>query len=363
MNQKRMSAKVSFIVAMYNVAAYIEQCARSLFEQTEKDLEFIFVDDASPDNCTEIVRRVMGEYPERVPQVKIVRHEQNKKIIETRRDGLSAATGEYVTFIDGDDYVEPRMAELAYGKAAETGADMVLYDIYGYSKDGVQVVQAVSPIALKQNMKYNDAIIFRWVMPYLTCKMIKRDILTTNDIAWAVKSYGEDVVLSISAAYYTKKVEYLQTPLYHYRYNPQSITNSIDKERLVKNYSDYMDNMRVIDDFLTRKGVSDYYAAGLYTSKLNVRSHLLPLVGERNYRRMWFRCFPEINKEMFWGGKGHKSRFRDKLWYVCIGLGLYPRMRKTLVKRKFWPGHEFARGAFYFHELYQESLKRDGLKK
>ena len=149
MNQKRMSAKVSFIVAMYNVAAYIEQCARSLFEQTEKDLEFIFVDDASPDNCTEIVRRVMGEYPERVPQVKIVRHAENKRIIETRRDGLSAATGEYVTFIDGDDYVEPRHAELAYGKAAETGADMVLYDLYGYSKDGVQVVQAVSPIAIQ----------------------------------------------------------------------------------------------------------------------------------------------------------------------------------------------------------------------
>ena len=128
MNQKRMSAKVSFIVAMYNVATYIEQCARSLFAQTEKDLEFIFVADASPDNCTEIVRRVMGEYPERVPQVKIVRHEQNKKIIETRRDGLSAATGEYVTFIDGDDYVEPRHAELMYAKAVQSDADCVICD-------------------------------------------------------------------------------------------------------------------------------------------------------------------------------------------------------------------------------------------
>ncbi len=353
-----MIAKVSFIVAVYNVAAFIEQCARSLFEQTERDLEFVFVDDASPDDSVEIIRRVMEDYPERVPQVKIVRHEENKKIIETRRDGLSAATGEYVVFVDGDDYVEPQLAELVYGMASETGADMVLYDLYGYSKDGVQVVKAVSPIAIERKLRYDDAVIFRWVMPYLTCKMIKREVITNNDVAWAVRPYGEDVVLSISAAYYSKNVEYLQMPMYHYRYNPQSITNSIDKEHLLKNYSDYMENMRVIDDFLTKNGVADYYAEGLYTSKMNVRNHLLPLVGEREYRKMWHESFPEINKEMFWGGKGHKSRFRDKLWYVCIMSGLYPRMRETLVKRKYWPGHEFARGAFYFHELYQESLKK-----
>ena len=123
-------AKVSFIVAMYNAAAYIEQCARSLFEQTEKDLEFIFVDDASPDDSGDIVRWVMEDYPERMPQVKIVRHERNKGIAPTRRTGVEVATGDYVIFIDGDDYSEPKLAELAYDKAVETGADIVLYDFY-----------------------------------------------------------------------------------------------------------------------------------------------------------------------------------------------------------------------------------------
>ena len=351
-------AKVSFIVAMYNSAAYIEQCARSLFEQTEKDLEFIFVDDASPDDSGDIVRWVMETYPERMPQVKIVRHERNKGIAYTRRTGVEVATGDFVIFIDGDDYSEPKLAELAYDKAVETGADIVLYDFYEHKPNDVKVSPTVSPVAINKRMNYRDAIIFRWVMPYLWVKLIKRSIFTDNEIVWAVRNYGEDPVLSTCVAYYAKTVEYIQVPLHHYRFNPNSLTNGIDKAHLVRNYEEYSENMQLIDDFLRKKGCADKYAAALYINKMNARNYLLPLVGEKKYREMWHDTFPEINKEMFWGGKGHNSRFRDKLWYVCIMLGLYPRMRKTLVERKFWPGHEFARGAFYFHELYQESLKK-----
>ena len=350
--------KVSFIVAMYNVAAYIEQCARSLFEQTERDLEFVFVDDASPDDCVEIVSRVLEEYPDRKPQVKIVRHTYNKGLPTTRRDGLAEATGEYVIFVDGDDYSEPKLAELTYAKAVETDADMVLYDYYHYTKDGVKPGITVSPIAFERKLNYRDATIFRWVMPFVWVRLIRRSLITDNDVLWAVKSHGEDVVLTISLAYFCKKIEYLQVPLHHYRYNPKSVTYNINKEKLLRLNEDYRDNILRLDIFLKRKGCADYYAAGLYTSKLNGKNHLLPLVGEREYRMMWLREFPEVNKEMFFGGKGHKSRFRDKLWFVCIATGLYPRMRKTLVKRKYWPGHEFARGAFLFHEAYQDSLKK-----
>ena len=72
-----MSPKVSFVVAIYNVAQYIEQCVRSLYEQKLENIEIVLVDDCSPDNSLEIALRVLDEYPHRKPQVKVVRHEKN----------------------------------------------------------------------------------------------------------------------------------------------------------------------------------------------------------------------------------------------------------------------------------------------
>ena len=121
-----MSVKVSFIVAVYNVAAYVGECVRSLCGQTMEDIEIVIVDDCSTDNSLEIVQRVLDEFPHRKEQTKIVHHERNKDIPQTRWDGIMAASGEYTIIIDGDDFVDIRMAEVLYDKAVETGADMVV---------------------------------------------------------------------------------------------------------------------------------------------------------------------------------------------------------------------------------------------
>ena len=125
-----MKPKVSIVVPVYKVEAYIEQFVRSLFEQTLEDLEFIFVDDASPDESVAIIKRVLDEYPQRKGQVKFIRHEHNMDLPQTRKDGLNAATGEYLIYVDSDDWVEPNYAELLYTKAQETNADIVVCDCY-----------------------------------------------------------------------------------------------------------------------------------------------------------------------------------------------------------------------------------------
>lgn len=350
--------KVSFIVAMYNVATFIEQCARSLFEQTERDLEFVFVDDASPDNSVEIIHRVMEEYPERVPQVKIVRHEKNRRIVETRRDGLQAATGEYVVFVDGDDYVEPRMAELMYAKAAESGADSVLCDFF-YTTNEDYEAGAIPQDYIDQGVDLRSAILNRDLNPYVWSKLVRRTVLTDNDIVWGKGSYGEDIVLSTMEAYYSKSVVCVNVPLYHYRNNPHSISNMIDEQRLVRIHEDYTGNIQIIEEFLRSKGCVDQCVKGLYLSKISARNYLLPLVGMRKYRKMWMESFPEINKSIFWGDKSHKSTCRDKIWYLGVALGFYPRFRKILTKKILRPGPEWRFGIFKFDKSYRNSLKKE----
>ena len=120
--------KVSVIIPVYGVKKYIERCARSLFEQTLDDIEYIFVDDSTPDNSISILRKVLSEYPNREKQVKILHHEKNKGLAQARQTGLKIASGEYIAHCDSDDWVDVHMYEEMYNKAIEEDADVVVCD-------------------------------------------------------------------------------------------------------------------------------------------------------------------------------------------------------------------------------------------
>lgn len=122
--------KVSVIIPVYNVEKYIEHCARSLMEQTLMDIEYIFVDDCTPDHSMEILQRVLTDYPERLENIRIIHHTQNSGSAAVRNTGLQIAQGEYIIHCDSDDWVEPDMYKAMYAKAKETDADIVVTDYY-----------------------------------------------------------------------------------------------------------------------------------------------------------------------------------------------------------------------------------------
>ena len=98
--------KVSVLVPVYGVEKYIERCARSLFEQTYSDLEYVFVNDCTPDQSIEILKKVMAEYPQRKNAVKIVNHAKNRGLAAARNTAYDNATGDFVTIVDSDDWLE-----------------------------------------------------------------------------------------------------------------------------------------------------------------------------------------------------------------------------------------------------------------
>lgn len=127
--------KVSVVIPVYGVEKYIEQCARSLFEQTmQEGIEFIFIDDCSPDRSIEILEKVLKEYPHREPQVKIIQHSKNQGIGYTRNTGVEHSIGEYIIHCDSDDWVEADMYETLYRKATEGDADIVLCDSWWHER-------------------------------------------------------------------------------------------------------------------------------------------------------------------------------------------------------------------------------------
>ena len=119
---------VSIIVPIYNVEKYIERCIRSLFEQTMDDVEYIFVDDCTPDQSMAILRHLMEEYEFRNLNIKIISHEHNKGLPSARNTGLAAATGDYIFHCDSDDWMEKDAMEKMYQAAQANQADIVWCD-------------------------------------------------------------------------------------------------------------------------------------------------------------------------------------------------------------------------------------------
>ena len=95
---------VSILVPVFNVEGYIERCARSLFEQTYSNLEFVFVDDCSPDDSMKILGRIVEDYPIRKDAVRIIRHDHNRGLAASRNTALDNASGFFVCTVDSDDW-------------------------------------------------------------------------------------------------------------------------------------------------------------------------------------------------------------------------------------------------------------------
>lgn len=122
--------QVSILVPIYEVEKYIERCARSLFEQTYDNLEYIFVDDCTPDKSIDILKQVMEDYPNRKNQVRIIKHERNRGLAAARNTALDAAQGSFLSHVDSDDYLDRDAIRLLVEKQEETGADIVSGNYY-----------------------------------------------------------------------------------------------------------------------------------------------------------------------------------------------------------------------------------------
>lgn len=206
--------KISVIVPVYNVEAFVGRCAESLMRQTLKEgVEFIFVDDATPDGSIGVLEEVLERYPERQTQVRLLRHEANKGLPAARNTGLAEARGTYVFHCDSDDYVEAETLETLLAAAERQEADMVWCDWYLTFADSERYMRqpeyATATDALRAMlagaMKYN-----------VWNKLVRRNLYTENHILFpAGYGMGEDMTMMRLAAC-ARKVAYVPRAFYHY---------------------------------------------------------------------------------------------------------------------------------------------------
>ena len=264
--------RFSILIPVYNVEKYLPRCMETVMAQTFTDFEVLLVNDGSTDGSGAICDRYAKEYPDKVR----VFHKENEGLLLTRRYSLKRAQGEYMIFVDSDDYVSEGLLASVNDAIEKYGADMVLYNFYRFveGEEGLSspdvpfadgtVFEGDGKSELYKTMLLGHFFVNLWV------KAVKRDIIDIDaDYSDRAINKGEDVLQTLPIFTEAKKVVYIDKKLYYYRKNTGSMTVNVKKTDCTENLTlqdgilEYLDiwgssdNMRY--SFISNQMVAFYH--------------------------------------------------------------------------------------------------------
>lgn len=279
------SIKVSVIMPMYNVAKVMRRAIESLYAQSLVGVEVIFVDDCSTDATIETLDKML--HAKDGLDYQIVRHKENKGVAAARNTGLDHASGEYIYYVDADDYVEPNALEKMYKAASQDQADIVGCEWYlTFESNERHMIQADAVNGDELFRKMANGVM-RW---NLWLFMTRRELYEENGFRFIDgMNMGEDMMIMMKLAMNAKTVSIIHEPLYHYIQ-----TNS---GSLTKNFTAYRHqvtaNANEVGNYLKQCQRNDMTDA-LMQLKLTLKLPLL-ISDKVNDYKTWHEWFPEAN--------------------------------------------------------------------
>ena len=295
--------KVSVIVPVYNVEKYIEKCLDTLSKQTIDSLEVIIVNDGSPDNSEKIIKTYINKYKNMKYFVK-----ENGGLSDARNFGIKKATGEYIAFLDSDDYVTKDMYQKMYEKAKAGDFDLVVCDLnYVYPN---KIIPAYSNV---KNDTTNIKDIFLNIYPAAWNKLFKKDLFK-NDVLFKKNVWFEDVEFIYRLLPYIKNIGVVHEPFNQYVQREGSITNTINKK-----IYDYIYNMNGIIDFYKEKNFYETYKNEL--EYVYVRYLYATFI--KNVLRYQYSDYIEAVDAAIKNVKMHFPKYRKNKYFYRSLKGLY----------------------------------------
>lgn len=285
-----MVPKVSVIITIYNREKYIEDCARSLFEQTLDDVEFLFVDDASTDNSVMILRNLLKNYPKRRSMTKIICLEKNGGRAFARQTGIDNVTGEYVIHVDSDDWVDLDMLEKLYEKAKETYADIVGCNVtheYGSYK---RIFSQDYSDDMDENIR---RLLNGKIFPSLCTSLTHSSLIRDNHITFPQGlDTGEDLLFNLNLYLHAQKVVGVENPFYHYRHTEDSGSF----KHTEKSINSVIEVSRRIEYIMRETGNYERFEHEILFRKFSMKCALITKFDNQAYNQLWLKLFPETHK-------------------------------------------------------------------
>lgn len=288
---------------MYKVEQFLEKTLNSVFTQTYENIDYVFVNDCSPDNSLQVLKDSISKYGIAESRYTIINHDQNKGIAVSRADCVANATGEYILFVDSDDWIEPEMVETMIKTTDNGQIDIVGSDIASDFNNGV---------VKYHHENYADTCLGNLV------KCLNYDI---NTVLWKLLirrslfdyfkigpiNIGEDYIISIKLYYYAKSFKAIPKAFYHYiQYNQDRLSF-----QTLVSISDHIACVKEIEAFCREKGIyTEMVEDKLLLRKFNIKSNYLT----KRCRSIieYLNVFPEANG--IWRRIPYTRREKFKFW-------------------------------------------------
>lgn len=288
--------KLSVVIPVYGVERYIERCARSLFEQTLDDIEYIFIDDCTPDRSVEVLERVLKDYPERAKLTRVEKTPENGNVQKARLFGMKFATGKYFIHCDADDRLDKRMYSLMYEKAKSGDYDYVWCDYFAErpGKKNKLFKQTAAP----DRHSLMSGVLSSRLCGAVWNKMIKLSLYKDNALIPPAANMNEDLVMVTQLIYHATSFAHVDEPLYYYyRGNAGSLTaDQRGIDACLSKFNSSLANDNIVLGFLKANNLDSEFKVESAILKFYCRDNLRPLTSLKPHYSLWKNTFPEINR-------------------------------------------------------------------
>lgn len=227
---------VSIIVPVYNAEIFLNKCIDSILTQTYRNIELLLIDDESKDNSG----KICDEYASLDKRVRVI-HKVNTGVAATRNIGLEEATGEYISFVDSDDYIAPNMLEVLVSKACEYDSDIVMCKYFIDRSGEISCSSMRYEEVYDGEEKIKNGLLYLYYTDYhnglysLWNKLIKKSVYSTNSISFdSTLKRGEDAWFVFQCLKHCSRIDFIPEPLYYYYQNESSIMHMVYDDQYEK---------------------------------------------------------------------------------------------------------------------------------
>lgn len=284
--------KVSIGIPMYNAEKYIGDCAKSLFEQSLEDVEYVFVDDCSSDKTVEKLQETIARYPQRAKAIKLIQHTQNRGSAAARNTCIENFSGEYVGWCDADDRTDTSMFQKLYEAAKLNNADIVYCDFQFGQGDAYQVHHEPSFTSGKEAML--AFLIGKGTTSVMWNKLIRCSLYVQHNIRCNEgNNFAEDAVVTYPLYVIANKVVHVPEALYSYRINPTSMGATTDMKKLSEANRQIDNNIRSLHVFLKQRKIDVKFPHEYNWWLLRLKTSIL--YKEKNISK-WKSVYPDSHR-------------------------------------------------------------------
>jgi len=324
-----MQPKVSVIIPVYNCEAYLPQCIDSLRRQTMREIELIFVCDASPDNSLSILRRA----EQQDDRIRVIAFEENRGVSAARNAGLEIAAGEFVIFCDSDDWIEPQMYARLYEMATGHDADIAFCRVF---KD-YESKQENVPLGFDTGVRFDEEAIRETLIPAMLSKetdsdelplsgytprnLFRRELACSHRFREEIR-YAEDLLYIVECMLDAKAAVAVDEAYYHYRFHGASVT---------KRYSAHVPRSHDLSNDAIAARLEDYPEC---MRRMTIRRRKMAVTAVRNL------CYPGTPYG-FWQrvkqARAYMNRADVRAWFADVKPLAFPpklAMRLLLMKHR-----------------------------